>query len=129
MNSKTLYSLIITERINGGYEVWETHTCQKKGCIQTQPALIDFVKTKEEVQSIIDDWRINPPLNGILSNVEWEEQPKLPTIHEEDITDDCGVYTDYPEMILAMCELSGLKAYRVIDDNGKLKHFTFEVEV
>ena len=52
----------------------------------------------------------------------------LPNIHESEITDDfCGAYSDYPEMILAMCELSGLKAYGVVDDDGKLLRFTFEV--
>lgn len=127
MNSKTLYSLIVTEKINGGYEVWETHTCQEKGCIQTQPALINFVQTKEEVQAIIDDWKLNPPLNGVLSDVEWEEQPKLPTIHQDDADTTHGTYADYPELILAICELSGLKPYRVIDDTGRLQYFTFEV--
>ena len=48
-------------------------------------------------------------------------------INIEDITDDfCGTYSDYPEMVLAMAELSGLKPYRVIKD-GRLKCFTFEV--
>ena len=52
----------------------------------------------------------------------------LPTIHKDKVTDDfCGAYSDYPEMILAMCELSGLKAYGVVDDDGKLLRFTFEV--
>ena len=30
-------------------------------------------------------------------------------------------------MILAMAELSGLKPYNVVDDDGRLQYFTFEV--
>ena len=52
----------------------------------------------------------------------------LPKINAKEVTDDfCGTYSDYPELILAMAELSGLKAYEVIDDNGRLLRFTFEV--
>ena len=49
------------------------------------------------------------------------------TPEEVVIENDCGKYSDYPEMILAMCELSGLKAYNVVDDDGRLQYFTFEV--
>ena len=53
---------------------------------------------------------------------------RLPEINEADVTDDfCGTYSDYPEMVLAMCELSNLKAYRVMSDDGRLLYFTFEV--
>jgi hypothetical protein len=31
-------------------------------------------------------------------------------------------------MILAMAELSGMKAYRAVADDGSLRFFTFEVE-
>ena len=128
MLAPTLYFLKVTERITGGYEVWEQHTCQEKGCVKTQPEFVDYVPTKEKCQAVIDDWRVNPPLNGVLDDVEWEELPQLPEINAKDVTDDfCGTYSDYPEMILAMCELSGLKAYRVVDDDGRLKTFTFEV--
>ena len=52
----------------------------------------------------------------------------LPRIHKDQITDNfCGTYSDYPEMIEAMAELSGFKAYGVVDDDGKLLNFTFEV--
>ena len=52
----------------------------------------------------------------------------LPRIHKDKVTDDfCGTYSDYPELIEAICELSGIKAYGVTDDNGKLLNFTFEV--
>ena len=52
----------------------------------------------------------------------------LPRIHKDKINDNfCGTYSDYPEMIEAICELSGLKAYGVVDDDGKLLSFTFEV--
>ena len=53
---------------------------------------------------------------------------RLPEINEKDVTDDfCGTYSDYPEMVQAMCELSNLKAYRVMSDEGRLLRFTFEV--
>ena len=126
MNAPTLYFLSVTERLTSGYEIWEQHMGQCKGCVKTSPEFVDFVQTKQEVQAIIDDWKLNPPLGGVLEDVNWEEQPKLPEKHMDDI-DDCGRYSDYPEMILAMCELSGLKAYRAVDDDGKLKYFTFEV--
>ena len=54
--------------------------------------------------------------------------PTLPEINVNEVTDDfCGDYSDYPELILAICELSGIKPYKVVDDNGKLLRFTFEV--
>lgn len=128
MQAPTLYFLTVTERVTGGYEIWEHHCCQERGCVSTQEELVDFVQTKQEVQAIIDDWRVNPPVGGVLEDVDWNELPKLPEIHVDDVTDNfCGNYTDYPEMILAMCELSGLKAYRIVDDNGGLKSFSFEV--
>jgi hypothetical protein len=127
MNAPTLYFLTVTERLTGGYEIWEQHTGQCKGCVTTQPEFVDFVQTKPEVQAIIDDWRINPPANGVLDSVDWNELPRLPDKHIDDIKDNCGEYSAYPEMVLAMCELSGLKAYRVVDDDGKLQYFTFEV--
>ena len=128
MQAPTLFFLKVTERITGGYEIWEQHTGQCKGCVMTEPEFIDFVQTKSEVQAIIDDWKLNPPLNGVLEGVDWKEQPNLPEIHVDDVSDDfCGEYSDYPEMILAMAELSGMKAYRVVDDNGGLLSFTFEV--
>lgn len=125
----TLYFLNVTEKIIGGYEIWETHMCQEKGCIMTEPHFVDFVRTKQDAQAVIDDWRVNPPLGGILKEVEWNEQPKLPEINVNDINDDCGHYSDYPEMILAMAELSGLKPYKVVDDAGRILYFTFEVDL
>jgi hypothetical protein len=127
--SPTLYILDVTERRTGGYEIWESHCGQEKGCISTEPEFVDFVQTKEEVQGIIDDWKINPPIDGVLDMVNWEEQPRLPEKNIKEVTDKfCGRYSDYPEMIIAMCELSGLKAYRVVADDGSLRYFSFEVE-
>lgn len=128
MNAPTLYFLQVTERITGGYEIWESHCGQEHGCVSTQPEFVDFVQTKSEVQAIIDDWRVNPPLNGVLEDVDWKELPRLPDINQEDITDDfCGRYSDYPELVLSMAELSGLKAYRVVTDDNRFLGFTFEV--
>jgi hypothetical protein len=129
MSAPTLYFLEVKERLTYGYDIYETHCGQEKGCVSTEPQHIDFVKTKEEVQAIIDDWKINPPLDGILEGVVWIEVPRLPTINTSDVTDNfCGEYTDYPEIILAMAELSGMKAYRAVADDGSLRFFTFEVE-
>ena len=128
MNAPTLYFLNVQERLTGGYEIYEQHTGQCKGCVKTNPEFVDFVQTKQEVQAIIDDWKLNPPFNGILEDVDWEELPKLPEKHIDDIENNCGKFRDYPEMILAMCELSGLKAYNVVDDDGRLQYFTFEVD-
>ena len=125
MNAPTLYFLTVYERITGGYEVWEQHMCQEKGCIKTQPEFVEYVSTAEEAKAIIAEFGSHYK----VEDVDWIELPKLPTIHEDDVTDDfCGTYADYPEMILAMCELSGLKAYRVMSDDGRLLRFTFEVE-
>ncbi len=128
MLAPTLYFLKVTERQTGGYEIWERHTGQEKGCIPSDDEFVDFVQTKQEVQAIIDDWRINPPLGGVLEDVDWEELPTLPEINVNDLKNDCGHYSDYPEMILAMAELSGLKPYRVTADDGRLLYFTFEVD-
>ena len=52
----------------------------------------------------------------------------LPKINVKEVTDDfCGTYSDYPELILAMAELSGLKAYEVRSDDDCLLNFTFKV--
>lgn len=127
MTAPTLYFLDVQERITGGYEIWETHCGQEQGCVVTDPQFVDFVQTKPEVQAIIDDWRLNPPLGGKLEDVNWNELPNLPEKNLNEISDNYGEYSDYPEMILAMAELSGLKPYRVIDDDGRLRYFTFEV--
>ena len=128
MTAPTLYFLKVTERINGHYEIWEQHMCQERGCVKTEPEFIELAKTKTEVKAIIDDWRINPPLNGVLAEVEWEELPKLPAIDDTDVTNDfCGEYSDLTELCLAMAELSNLKPYRVMSDDGRLLHYTFEV--
>lgn len=52
----------------------------------------------------------------------------LPCINIDDVTDDfCGTYKDLTELVLAMVELSGLKAYRVRNNEGKLQCYTFKV--
>lgn len=51
----------------------------------------------------------------------------LTDIDIEDVANDfCGTYTDCSEMVDAICELSGLKAYRIVKD-GEIKGYTFEV--
>lgn len=127
MSAPTLYFLEISQRPTGEYEVWERHRCQERGCVFTDYQFVDLVQTKSQVQAIIDDWRINPPLDGVLEDVSWEELPQLEDIDIEDVTDDfCGTYSDYPEMINSICELSGLKAYRIVRD-GEFRGYTFEV--
>ena len=52
----------------------------------------------------------------------------LPDIHVKDVTDDfCGTYTDLTELVLAISELSNIKPYRVMNDDGKVLNYTFEV--
>ena len=126
MNAPTLYFLNITESYLGGFEIWEQHKCQEKGCFKTEPELVDFKETEDEVRAFIADFE-NKLLEGKLEDVEWNFKSRLPVIDIEEMNDDfCGTYTDYPEMILAMAELSCLKPYRVIQD-GRLKCYTFEV--
>ena len=128
MTAPTLYFLKVTERITGGFEIWEQHMCQEKGCFKTEPKFIDFVRTEDEALTIVNDWELNPPLGGVVKDVDWEKRPRLPDIHKDDVTDDfCGTYSDMVEMVLSICELSNIKAYRVIDDDGKLLTYTFEV--
>lgn len=128
MTAPTLYFLTVTERLTGGFEIWEHHTGQCKGCVPTDPQFVDFVRTEEEALTIVNDWELNPPLNGVVEDVDWEKRPSLPDIHQDDVTEDfCGTYSDMVEMVLSICELSNIKAYRVIDDDGKVLHYTFEV--
>ena len=128
MTAPTLYFLTVTERLTGGFEIWEHHTGQEKGCVPTDPQFVDFVRTEEEALTIVNDWELNPPLNGVVEDVDWEKRPSLPRIHQDDVTDDfCGTYTDLTEMVLSMAELSGIKAYGVEDDDGRLLRYTFEV--
>ena len=54
--------------------------------------------------------------------------PTLPEINVKEVTDDfCGTYKDLNEMVIAMAELSNLKPYKVMSDDGKLLRYTFEV--
>ena len=126
----TLFFLKVTQRRDGGYEIWEHHTGQEKGCFPTEPEFVDFVYTKEEAKAIVDDWRINPPLNGVLEDVDWDELPELPELDKSDFNDIRyhGEYSDLVDLVLAMSELSGLKPYRIVDDHdGSFRGYTFEV--
>jgi len=128
MTAPTLYFLKITERIVGDYEIWESHMCQEKGCFQTEPQFVTLARNEDEAKAIIHDWRVNPPLNGQLQEVEWEHRPRLPEIHEDNVRDDfCGTYSDVYDMVIAICELSNIKAYTVVDDDGRALRYTFEV--
>ena len=130
MLAPTLYFLEITQRRNGGYEIWETHCGQEQGCVSTQPEFVDFVNTKKEAKAIVDDWRANPPFGGILKDVNWDELPELPELDRTDFNDIRyhGEYYDLVDLVLAISELSGIKPYRVVDDNdGRFLKYTFEV--
>lgn len=128
MTAPTLYFLKVTERITGGYEIWEHHTGQCKGCVPTDPEFVDFVQTKDEALAIVNDWEINPPCGGVVEDVDWEERPRLPDILEDEVTDDfCGTYSDLIDMVLSICELSNIKAYNVVSEDGRLLRYTFEV--
>lgn len=130
MNAPTLYFLKVTQRVNGGYEIWETHCGQEPGCVSTQPEFVDFVETKSEVKAIIDDWTVNPPLNGVLEDVDWNELPELPELNKSDFNDIRyhGEYYNLTDLVLAIAELSGIKPYRIVDDkDGRFSGYTFEV--
>ena len=84
--------------------------------------------SKDEALAIINDWEINPPCGGVVEDVDWEERPRLPDINEADVTDEfCGTYSDLIDMVLSICELSNIKAYNVVSDDGRLLRYTFEV--
>ena len=40
----TLYFLTVTERLTGGYEIWESHRCQERGCVTTEPEFDEFIR-------------------------------------------------------------------------------------
>lgn len=129
MLAPTLYYLTITERATGGYEIWESHCGQECGCVATNDEFVDFVQTKEEALAIVNNWELHPPLGGVLEDVDWNERPSLPDINEDDVTDDFSdTYTDYVELILAICKESGIKPYRVIDNDGRVLKYTFKIE-
>ena len=126
MNLPTIYFLTV-EDCTEEWAIFETHQCQEKGCFRTEPRLIGWFETKEEALNCARNWK---PLEGIVQSIEviCDDLPTLPEINASNVTDDfCGTYSDYPEMILAMAELSGMKAYKVVDDNGRILSFTFEV--
>ena len=130
MNAPTLFVLTVTQRRNGGYEIWESHCGQCKGCVSTDPEFVDFVNTKQEAKAIVDDWRVNPPVGGILEDVDWNELPELPELDNSDFNDIRynGEYYDLVDLVLAISELSGIKPYRVVDDtDGRFLKYTFEV--
>lgn len=52
----------------------------------------------------------------------------LPDINVKDVTDNfCGTYKDLTELVLAISEISNIKPYRVMSDDGKVLRYTFEV--
>ena len=47
MQAPTLYFLNAVETITGHFEIWETHCGQEKGCFETDPQLVEFVRTSK----------------------------------------------------------------------------------
>ena len=132
MNAPTLYFLTVTERWSSGpenrsYEIWEQHMCQEKGCFKTQPEFVDLAFSKSRVKEIIADWKLNPPLNGKLEDVEWESIGGVEQVEDVKTIDARGVYYNMEEMLMAICELSGFKPYEVLNDKGEFAGYTFEV--
>ena len=133
MNAPTLYFLRITERHSPSkegevnYEVWEQHMCQEKGCFKTQPEVVAFCFRKSEVEELIEDWKVNPPLNGELADVEWEHLPMIPELEDVTSIDAHGVYHNLTELALTMAELGGLKPYKLVNEFGDFAGYTFEV--
>ena len=82
---------------------------------------------KSEVEALIEDWRINPPLNGELADVEWEQLPGIPELEDITSIDAHGVYHNLTEVVLTMAELSGLKPYKLVNEFGDFAGYTFEV--
>ena len=109
------------------YEVWEQHMCQEPGCFKSQPQLVSFCFKKEEVEALIEDWKINPPLAGKLEDVEWEHIETIPQIEDITSVEAHGVYHNLTELVLAISELSSLKPYKVVNEFGDFAGYTFEV--
>jgi len=137
MQAPTLYFLKVTEVYNPSkgnqpedctfYEVWEQHQCQEKGCFKTEPTLVGFKFKQSEVEALIEDWRVNPPLNGVLADVEWEHLPSIPLLEDITSIDAHGVYHNLTELVLAIAELSSLKVYECTNELGDFAGYTFEV--
>ena len=133
MNAPTLYFLTVNERHSPcgegkiNYEVWEQHKCQEKGCFKTQPEFVKLCFTKNEVESLIKDWKCNPPLNGELADVEWIHAPMIPELEDLASIKAHGVYHNLTELALTMAELGGLKPYKLVNEFGDFAGYTFEV--
>lgn len=129
MSAPTLYFLEV-RNVEHGYEIWETHTGQCKGCVPTDPEFVSFHTRKTDVENEIHRWRVNPPLGARLEDVDWDEQPSIPevqSVSDVPVDNRCGVYYDLIELVLAMGELSNLKPYKIIREDGTFAGYTMEL--
>ena len=83
--------------------------------------------TEQEANKYIDEFESNL-LEGIVDGVTWIKLPVIPRIETvTDLKSNGGVYHNLTEMMLAVCELSGLKPYEIVRPDGQFAGYTFEV--
>jgi hypothetical protein len=100
--------------------------CQEIGCVKTEPEHLDILFSMEQVDEFIEDFEKNL-LNGVLEGIDWIKLPEIPRIQNSTDVDSHGIYHNLTEMVLAICELSGLKPYEIVHEDGQFAGYTFEV--
>ena len=71
MNAPTLYFLKVTERVIGGYEIWEQHQCQEKGCFWTDERYTGNTCLVGHIDEFVNEYE-NQILEGIIDEVVLE---------------------------------------------------------
>jgi hypothetical protein len=129
MSSPTLYFLTVEERWGAEgtlYFISEQHMCQERGCVKTEPEHLTICfsehSTKEYIKCFESDL-----IEGVVEGVEWFKLPVIPRITDVLEVDAHGVYSNLTEMVLAICELSQLKPYEIVREDGQFAGYTFEV--
>ena len=59
--------------------------------------------------------------------MEWEHAEQIPQLEDVTSVNAHGVYHNLTELVLAICELSALKPYELVNEFGDFAGYTFEV--
>ena len=129
MSSPTLYFLTVEEHWGvdtNHYFISEQHQGQELGCIKTEPEHLTIVFSEKEAEEYINEYE-KELLNGVIAGVDWIKLPVIPRIEDVREVEAHGVYANLTEMALAICELSNLKPYEIVHEDGRFGGYTFEV--
>lgn len=75
INKKEILYYLTVCPTEDGYVVYESHKGQCKGCFETEPEIVNYGDSKEEVNEIIKNFeRVVSDFGNILEGVEWRTE-------------------------------------------------------